>query len=275
MSNRILHLTLRDHALDPAAAEVHVQLTPEHVTPATELRGRLMGPRCRYANTIEVAYHLRPLGPGAAPPPGALAARALIPEPSLWDPASPLLYYGPVELWQDGARADSARVSHGLRTLHLSRAGLRVNGRALTLRGRRVARLPPEEEALAWRAGGYNLLVAPADAGEDLWHLADSLGFLVLARPPAGRPAPPREQHASHLGWLVPAGQTPEVPPGSLVGVEWAGAAPDTPPQGAAFVACPPELLPAAQTLGLPVLVLGPPGAVPGGPAPVVLGSVG
>ena len=55
----------------------------------------------------------------------ARAARVLIPEPSPWNPASPFLYYGPVELWQAGARVDSARVTHGLRTLHLTRAGLR------------------------------------------------------------------------------------------------------------------------------------------------------
>jgi hypothetical protein len=270
MTNSILHLTLRDHALDPAAAEVHITVTPERLTPNTELRGRLMGPRCRYASTIEVAYHLRPLDPNTAAPPGSLAARALIPEPSLWDPASPFLYYGPVELWQDGARADSARVTHGLRTFHLTRAGLRVNARALALRGRRVDAPPSEDEALAWRAAGYSLLLAPADA-DRVWDLADDLGFLVLGRPTPGEPIPPRDRHASHLGWLLRDGESPEdLPAGSVVGSELEGPVPDSVPAGVHFLACPPDHLPSARALGLPVLLLGPPGDSPG-----LLGHVG
>src|SRR5919201_1885533 len=141
MNNRIHQLEVRDRSTVPAEAEVWITVVPEQVTPATEVRGRLMGPRCPYASTVEVAYPLRPLPrPGATGP--GLVRRVLIPEASLWDPESPFLYQGPVELWQDGQRCDQVTVSHGLRTISLGPRGLRWNGRPLALRGREVA-CPP------------------------------------------------------------------------------------------------------------------------------------
>src|SRR4051812_29444194 len=111
MSNRILAVTLTTHSSAPAQAEVRAQVQVERLTPTTELRGRLMGPRCSFASTIEVAYHFRPVDD--------TTLRAVIPEASLWDPVSPFLYEGPVELWQDGVRVDRALVRHGLRRFSL------------------------------------------------------------------------------------------------------------------------------------------------------------
>src|SRR3954464_13906698 len=101
MDNRILRVEVRDGSVVRAPPEVGVRADVERVTPTTELRGRLMGPRCRFASTIEVAYPLRPFvrePEGFAGPSG----RVVIPEASLWDPQCPFLYEGPVELWQDG-----------------------------------------------------------------------------------------------------------------------------------------------------------------------------
>src|SRR4051794_3816870 len=105
MANRIREVQVHDRSVIPAEAEVWVRVVPERLTPATEVRGRLMGPRCAYASTVEVAYPLRPLGPpvgnglravpaargGERPPcrwgnddaPG-LTLRVVIPEASLW-----------------------------------------------------------------------------------------------------------------------------------------------------------------------------------------------
>ena len=73
----------------------------------TQVRGRLTGPRCPYTTTVEVAYpfreHSRDYGEGGSP---RLTLRAIIPEPSWWDPQTPFLYEGPVELWQDGRLVD-------------------------------------------------------------------------------------------------------------------------------------------------------------------------
>jgi len=166
MPNRIRHLRIRNHSLVGARAEVHVTVVPEYQTPATEVRGRLMGPSCPYASTIEVAYHLRPLtSPHATQAPSAsagtptqapsasagtptqevgLTVRAIIPEASLWEPECPFLYRGPVELWQDGQRCDQVSVRHGLRTLQLGSRG----GQCAQRRLQSAATTPP---AARWR----------------------------------------------------------------------------------------------------------------------------
>jgi hypothetical protein len=204
MTNRIVHLELHDASTVPAEAEVRLVVVPERLTPTTEVRGRLMGPRCRFASTVEVAYHFRPLPPGAAVPAGALAVRALIPEASLWAPETPFLYEGPVELWEEGGLLERVAVRHGLRHLGLGPAGLRVNGRPLPLRGRELASCS-EEQALELRRAGYNLVVVPAEAG-GAWAVADAVGLFVLGRAGSmsSRSALPAERtrHPSHLGWL-------------------------------------------------------------------------
>src|SRR6266516_2256264 len=98
MENHILDAWIENRSLDPVAAEVLVVLEPHRVTPSTELRGRLMGPNCTYANTVEIAYPFLPLRRSESIPPGTLAARVVIPEASLWHPQTPFLYRGSVEL---------------------------------------------------------------------------------------------------------------------------------------------------------------------------------
>ena len=158
MSNRILQVQVREHSSDPAQAELWISVSAEHVTPTTELRGRLAGPRCLYAATVEVSYPLRPF---SRRPEGleGLAARIVIPEPSLWEPECPFVYQGTVELWQDGARCDQMRIQRGLRHVAYGHGGWRVNGRPLVLNGRSVGECE-ESQFAAWRRAGCNLLLA-------------------------------------------------------------------------------------------------------------------
>src|SRR5438105_4753176 len=181
MTNRIRELRLHDQLDDPAEAEAWLSVIPENITPTTEVRGRLVGPRCHYASTVEVAYPVRPF---VRRPPGlpGLAARVIIPEASLWEPESPFLYQGPIELWEDGKLCDQVQVRHGLRTLRLTPRGLRLNGRPLTIRG--VAQEEcTEEDARRLREQGCNTLLAHVSAGPvGLWDAVDRLGFLVIGR---------------------------------------------------------------------------------------------
>jgi hypothetical protein len=220
MENCIFRVEVFNGAVIPAAAEIWLFAEPRYVTPTTELRGRLMGPRCRFATTVEVAYPLRQVtgtmqvATGSAgfvvvpesswwdretpftdqrsvelrlfaethPGFSGLVGRAVIPEACLWDPESPFLYQGPVELWQDGRLCERVVVTHGVRRLSLGTDGLFVNGRRLALRGRAVTALT-EAEALALREVGVNLLVAAVTAETaSLWDLADRIGFLMLGR---------------------------------------------------------------------------------------------
>ncbi|MFO0879012.1 MAG: hypothetical protein U0840_16840 [Gemmataceae bacterium] len=230
MSNRIQSLTIQPHSLVPAEAELRLIVVPDHVNTGTAIRGRLVGPQCRFATTVEVAYPFRPL----LVPTGtdALTVRAIIPEASLWEPECPHLYTAVVELWQDGQLAETVTVRCGLRSLVLGPRGLRLNGRVLWLEGRAVERLD-EAEALGMRQSGHNLVIAPVDAAsEPLWTLADEIGLLVLGRvnSPDDLPhLPGLGRHPAALGWIGPPGL--EIPPrlagGGLIVTEGAVAQAD------------------------------------------------
>lgn len=206
MSNRILDVRAEDRSLDPVSAEVRIILRPERLTPATEVRGRLLGPSCPYANTVEIAYPLRPVR-AEEQEPGTLTCRVVIPEASLWDSQSPFLYAGPVELWQDGQCIDRLHVRHGLRAFQVTPYGLRVNGKITPLDGRRVETLT-EGQALQLREQGCNLLVAPLrEDAAPVWEMADRFGFLVLGE--VGSESAPHQEmlerlsrRPSSLGWL-------------------------------------------------------------------------
>jgi hypothetical protein len=262
MSNRIIEVEVRDRSLDPAQAELWISLLPEHATPTAELRGRLTGPRCAYAATVEVAYPVKPFL-------NRLKGRVVIPEPCLWEPQCPFLYQGNMELWDDGQLCHQVEIRRGLRRVLLTSSGLRVNGRPLFLRGCATAGCDQAQASLL-RRRGYNLLIASAEAPATLWELADRYGLLVLERmrelsdetlAQARREA----GHPSCLGWLLE-------PPfdrwkvgfvnqlrrtGASIGVE-VGESPAAPlPEGIGFVACPAAAASSARALELPFLLIG------------------
>jgi hypothetical protein len=114
MSNRLRPVTAQVRRLSAAEAEVWLLIEADHVALTTEVRGRLVGPRCPGVTTVEVAYPLRPFPrhPEGVPP---LSRRAVIPDPSLWEPRQSYLYRAVVELWEDGRRCDGAEFDYGLR----------------------------------------------------------------------------------------------------------------------------------------------------------------
>jgi hypothetical protein len=207
MANRIRRIEVHDRSLNPVSAEVWISVLPEQHPATTEVRGRLMGPCCPYSNTVEVAYALRPLPLHQKPPVSSgLTVRAVIPEASLWEPQCPFLYQGPIELWQDGQCCDRVILSHGLRSLRRNEHGLCVNGRPLSLHGRKITSCS-DEEATQLHQAGYNLLIAPVAASSlAVWEQADRFGFLVLGQ--LGEDADETRlvemirSHASCLGWL-------------------------------------------------------------------------
>src|SRR5437763_797077 len=101
MINRIKRIHLFDARLDPAEAEIYISVYPEQLTSTTQVRGRLTGPRCPYASTVEVGYalreHSREYSLTDIP---HLSMRVIIPEPNFWEPETPFLYEGALELWE-------------------------------------------------------------------------------------------------------------------------------------------------------------------------------
>jgi hypothetical protein len=114
MPNRIRKLTVELRRVSPAAADVWVVAELDAITPTTELRGKLVGPRCPGVTTIELAYPFRRT---SSPATGANthAARVVIPEPNLWTDQTPFVYEGSLELWEEGERCDTSPVTVRLR----------------------------------------------------------------------------------------------------------------------------------------------------------------
>ena len=199
MTNRFRRLQILTRSLSPVEAIVTVSAEVDQVTPQTELRGRLTGPTCPYATTIEVAYPLRPASDES------LTGRVVIPEPSLWDPVSPFLYHGLMELWQDGKFQDRATLTHGLRSFRLQSDGLFWNGKPLKLRATGRSNLAPNDLP-ALRGAGFNaiLLDWPAPA---LVEAAERIGFVILAQLSSPtEDTSSATQSAALLGWVLPAG---------------------------------------------------------------------
>ena len=97
--------TVRVHRLDPTLAELRIEFAdlPSDV----QVVGRLMGPRCQGASTIEIAYPLRKL----THPVYAV----LIPEPIYWDAERQCVYEGPVEFRRDGVSLGKIALSFGIK----------------------------------------------------------------------------------------------------------------------------------------------------------------
>src|SRR5262249_1561594 len=107
--NRIVEVRHQVHSLTPAQAEVRFTVVAAEDTPAVEVRGKLTGPPCASPTTIETPYPLQLVSEMP------LTVRAVIPDPSMWDPAAPYLYRAHLELWQDGVRCDERDIDIGLR----------------------------------------------------------------------------------------------------------------------------------------------------------------
>ena len=208
MTNRIRGIQNYVARLTPMEAEIRVLVYPEQLTADTEVRGKLVGPRCRYASTVEVAYPMREGGPRNEEQRDFLTLHAIIPEPSFWDAESPHLYQGRVELWQGKELCDEASFSKGLCTFELGNQGLRWNGRPVMLRGV-VRDRCTEEEARRLHQAGCNTLLASVDPDSSaLWDFADRLGFMMLGRVESMEQAAHARilsSHPSSLGWICSA----------------------------------------------------------------------
>jgi hypothetical protein len=268
-----------NHQLTPVEAEIRIFLGIRGEGEDVKVRGRLTGPRCPYTSTVEVAYPMQQLPPShytwsVAYP---LIVRAIIPEPSLWDPVSPFLYQGSLLVLQKDQPWIEVRLSHGLREFRLSRNGLRWNSQPLTLRGIACERLT-EEEALRLHREGYNALLVPvAEETAAVWEIADRYGFVVIGRWPGTQESLALihrlKQHPSCLAWLVseemarkelfyslglPQLSSENYP---LVGLEYERGIPEPLPKDIRFFVCQENALPQLEAIPRPKLVLGKPRA--------------
>jgi len=112
--NRIREVKTEVRRLSAVEAEVWFIIEADFTSATTELRGRLIGPRCPGISTIEVAYPLQPI-PHPTEKMTGLCRRVNIPDPSLWESDKPFVYHAVIELWQDGELLETAEFDCGLR----------------------------------------------------------------------------------------------------------------------------------------------------------------
>ncbi len=293
MKNRIISVDILTTRFDPAEAEVTIVVTPEQLGPDLELAGRLMGPKCPYSDTVEIAYPLKPLPQEDGLP----RARVLIPEASLWDPVAPFLYEGPIELRRADEAQDKRTASTGLRNLVLRRKGLVLNGREFHFRGVRASQ-GDKETAGRLHDAGFNLLLTPVKPADTaVWETADRFGFFVLGQMDAASDemfwfadehlAP----HTSCFGWVLPQevlgqrqvwhaavsvlrGHRQQLLMGIKLDEPFSGVLPGE----VSFVVCGEQLLPEIQAVHLPRIVLAKGdaevGADPAAPEAIILGNI-
>jgi hypothetical protein len=176
MLNRIQEITIVNRRLDPNETVLHLFVHVKNISPATEIRGRLMGPRCAYLSTVEIAYPLREVERNGS----FVLTEVIIPEPSWWEPKSPLLYEGPLELWQDGQLCERNKISHAIRWLQMTSKGLKLNGRPFLLRGKVVEPTCSAMQMQQLHEAGFNtVFTTPDGACAELGSLGDRHGLFV------------------------------------------------------------------------------------------------
>jgi hypothetical protein len=270
MDNRIRELQLLDMRLDPTEAEVYLSVYPAQLTSTTQVRGRLTGPRCPYTTTVEVAYPFREHSRQyEADGPPKLVLRVIIPEPSFWDPQTPFLYEGPLELLQGGQVCQQLQVKHGLKAGRVGPRGVEINGKPLKVCGICRGKCT-DQQARLLHEKGYNTLLPAAVEDESLWDTADQWGFLVIHTLVTGddwKLATSLKTHPCCLGWLVGEGPDrdqlleyalalADPARGHYVGVELNSAPAQPLPGGVSFLACEAKNLAKVEQIPLPKLVL-------------------
>ena len=81
------HLELFFGDASDAVARVYAQVLRDETTTGGHLSGELIGPECRFAQTLSARIPFSDRGPGES-----LLAEAVVPDPCFWTPELPMLY---------------------------------------------------------------------------------------------------------------------------------------------------------------------------------------
>jgi hypothetical protein len=268
-SNRLKWI--EHHKLTVSLEEVDIwfRVAVEKTTPGTEVRGRIVGPRSLFSETVKVVSPLRSVKHKEEGQP-ALIARTAFPNPRFWDPHAPFLYRVVVELWQDGHRCDVSAFDLGFRSVEMGSSNIFVNKQPVSLQG--VPYLPQSrEDADDRRKAGYNLVVA--EKGQWHWWIkANPMGFLLLEKVALSTLTPQYFgllcQQPCFFGFVLDkellmraASENesflrPWQERGVFIGLETDEPPSRSLPNGLSFLVCPESMLPALNKTALPKLVI-------------------
>ena len=161
-------------AASDALAHVYARL--HGVVPEAGLRltGSLVGPKCRYAQTLPAQFSFVDRGAGPT-----LLAEALVPEPCFWTPEMPHLYQATLELRRGEQVIAKCTRDFGIRTLGIAGTSLNYDGKRWVLRGMRSDQLPSIELGELRACDAALLVDHPV---EPLCREASQLGVLLIAQ---------------------------------------------------------------------------------------------
>lgn len=178
MQPTIREIQIVNHRFDPTETVLHVNVAIHNPAPNVQFRGRFNGPSCPFSTTIEIAYPLRERARDEV-----ITLSAVIPEPSWWDPESPFVYIGFVDLMREGVVAERVNFQHAIYWLQMTSKGLRLNGQPFVLRGRCVVSIGDVESLCYLRDRGFNWLISKASPTGEMRKLAATYGFFVSHEP--------------------------------------------------------------------------------------------
>lgn len=156
-----------------AHARVYAQFQTSHREGLT-LAGRLRGPNCAYADTLQTTLPFVDRGPGPS-----LLAEAYLLEPSFWTPDLPHLYRAEVELRSGSEVIARAKRPFALRPLGAIGRKLVLDSRRWVLRGL-LAGEAEDADPPSWRASSMAMVVH--NPSNELCEGASRLGVLLAAQ---------------------------------------------------------------------------------------------
>ncbi|HTM54635.1 MAG TPA: hypothetical protein VL175_11435 [Pirellulales bacterium] len=155
-----------------AQARVYAQFQTSEREGLT-LAGRLRGPTCAYADTLQTTLQFVDRGPGPS-----LLAEAYLLEPSYWTPDFPHLYRAELELRRGSEVIARTERPFGLRPLGAIGRKLVLDSRRWVLRGL-LADETQNTDLPSWRASSMAMVVH--NPSDELCDEASRLGVLLVA----------------------------------------------------------------------------------------------
>jgi hypothetical protein len=161
---------------DANAAEtrVYARLRSRTDPARHQLAGTLVGPYCRYSQTLPATIPFVDIGPGETP-----LAQAIVPDPCFWTPELPFLYRAKIEVRRGGSIVDVIERPFGIRPLGARGRRFYYEGKPWVLRG------AYQEQAHANELGDFRAAAAAMfvdNPDDELCSAASEQGVLLLAR---------------------------------------------------------------------------------------------
>ncbi len=184
-----------------AEARVYAMLQRTGLPDDAQLAGDLVGPFCRYSQTLPARIRFVDRGPGAT-----LLAEAVVPDPCFWTPELPFMYSAELRLSpEDTGRVTTSvptlpRRLFGIRRLGVHAGSLYQDAKRFVIRGVRRA-APTIEELQAAREASSALYIEAAN--DRILQEASEEGVLLVVR--IGDASPP----GNLIGELARVGRWP------------------------------------------------------------------